>query len=74
MQLQRPASVTKEVSMIPEGTKIELDGPYFLREKRIQGSGMGSNHFRPDMPRCVEFYLQGRLKLDELVTQRLQLD
>jgi S-(hydroxymethyl)glutathione dehydrogenase/alcohol dehydrogenase len=35
---------------------------------------MGSNHFRTDMPRYVEFYLQGRLKLDELVTQRLQLD
>ena len=59
--------------MIPEGTKIELDGPYFLLEKRIQGSGMGSNHFRPDTPRYVDFCLQGRLKLDELVTQRLRL-
>ena len=26
------------------------------------------------MPRYVDFYLQGRLKLDELVTQRMQLD
>ncbi len=62
------------IGMIPQGTKIELDGPSFLREKRIQGSSMGSNHFRTDMPRYVEFYLQGKLKLDELVTRRLGLE
>ena len=60
--------------MIPQGTKIELDGASFLREKRIQGSSMGSNRFRIDMPRYIEFYLQGRLKLDELVTQRMKLE
>ncbi len=26
------------------------------------------------MPRYIEFYLQGRLKLDELVSQHLKLD
>lgn len=62
------------VGMIPQGTKIELDGPSFLRERRIQGSSMGSNRFRTDMPRYIEFYKQGRLKLDELVTQRLKLN
>ena len=62
------------IGMIPQGVKIELGGPSFLRERRIQGSSMGSNHFRTDMPRYVDFYLQGRLKLDELVTQRMQLD
>jgi S-(hydroxymethyl)glutathione dehydrogenase/alcohol dehydrogenase len=25
------------------------------------------------MPQYIEFYLQGRLKLDELVTQRMEL-
>ena len=70
----RPGGTATVIGMIPQGTKIELDGPSFLREKRIQGSSMGSNHFRTDMPRYVEFYLQGRLKLDELVTQRIQLD
>ena len=35
---------------------------------------MGSNRFRVDMPRYIEFYLQGRLKLDELVSQRLRLE
>ena len=61
------------IGMIPQGTKIELDGPSFLRERKIQGSSMGSNRFRTDMPRYIEFYLQGRLKLDEMVSQRLSL-
>jgi S-(hydroxymethyl)glutathione dehydrogenase/alcohol dehydrogenase len=43
-------------------------------EKRLQGSNMGSNRFRVDMPRYIDLYLQGRLKLDELVSQRITLD
>lgn len=62
------------IGMIPQGQKIELDGTSFLGERRIQGSSMGSNRFRIDMPRYIEWYRQGRLKLDELVTQRLRLD
>ena len=63
------------IGMIPEGVKIELDGGTFLRrERKLQGSSMGSNRFRVDMPRYIEFYLQGRLKLDELVSQRLRLE
>ena len=34
---------------------------------------MGSNHFPVDMLRIVDLYLQGRLKLDELISQRLPL-
>lgn len=35
---------------------------------------MGSNRFRIDLPHYVDWYIQGRLKLDELVTQRLPLE
>ena len=59
--------------MIPVGTKIELHGPDFLRERRIQGSMMGSNRFRIDMPRLIEFFQQGRLPLSHLVSGRLKL-
>ena len=62
------------IGMIPEGTKIQLDGPSFLKERKIQGSNMGSNRFRIDMPRYVEFYLQGRLKLDEIVSKKIRLE
>ncbi len=57
------------VGMIPVGQKIELEGSVFLRQKKIQGCTMGSNHFRVHMPQYVDLYLQGRLKLDEMVTK-----
>lgn len=62
------------IGMIPFGQTIELNGFEFLAEKKIQGSNMGSNHFRTDMPRYIDLYMQGRLKLDELVSARLQLE
>jgi S-(hydroxymethyl)glutathione dehydrogenase/alcohol dehydrogenase len=62
------------IGMIPEGQKIELPGSDFLDEKKIQGSNMGSNRFRVDMPRYVDLYMNGRLKLDELVSARIGLD
>ena len=62
------------IGMIPVGTKIELHGVDFLRERRIQGCMMGSNRFRTDMPRLIEFYLQGRLHLAEMVSARIKLE
>jgi S-(hydroxymethyl)glutathione dehydrogenase/alcohol dehydrogenase len=62
------------IGMIPVGTMIELHGVEFLFEKKIQGSNMGSNRFRVDMPRLIDLYLDGRLKLDELVSRRIRLD
>ena len=65
----RPGGTATIVGMIPVGQKIELDGPSFLREKKVQGCSMGSNRFKVDMPRYVELYRQGRLKLDEMITR-----
>jgi S-(hydroxymethyl)glutathione dehydrogenase / alcohol dehydrogenase len=61
------------IGMIPVGTKIELHGVDFLRERRIQGSMMGSNRFRTDMPRLIEFFMQGKLHLKEMVSGRIKL-
>ena len=35
---------------------------------------MGSNRFQYDMPRYVDFYLDGRLRLDEMISARISLD
>ncbi len=70
-----PGGVATIIGMIPFGTKIELDGWSFLQgEKRIQGSMMGSNRFRVDMPRYIDFYEQGRLKLDEMISKKGRLE
>ena len=70
----RPGGAATLIGMIPWGTKIELHGPDFLRERRIQGSLMGSNRFRTDMPRLIDFYLQGRLHLDQMISGHLKLE
>ena len=70
----RPGGTATIIGMIPLGQKIELDGSVFLREKKIQGSSMGSNHFKVDMPKYIDFYMQGRLKLDEMITRRMPLE
>ena len=34
---------------------------------------MGSNRFRVDMPRFVDFYLAGKLHLDDMISAKLKL-
>src|SRR5690606_29426350 len=62
------------IGMVPSSQKLEIRGMDLLAEKKLQGSIMGSNQFRTDMPNMVRMYLDGRLKLDEMVSARLSLD
>ncbi len=72
-RMLRPGGTATVIGMIPPGEMVQLHGPDFLAEKKIQGSMMGSNRFRVDMPRFVDFYLQGRLHLDEMISKRIGL-
>lgn len=73
-KMVRPGGTATIIGMIPVGTMIELHGPELLREKKLQGSNMGSNRFRVDMPRYVDFYMQGRLNLDKMVSKTIKLE
>ncbi len=73
-RMLRQGGAATIIGMIPVGTKIELTGSDFLREKKIQGSFMGSNRFRVVMPRFIDFYLQGKLHLDEMISKRIKLE
>ena len=73
-QMLRRGGTATVIGMIAPPQTVDVLGADFLQEKRIQGSSMGSNHFRVDMPRYIEFYLQGRLHLDQLISQRIKLD
>ena len=70
----RPGGTATIIGMIPVGEKVEIEGSTLLREKKLQGSSMGSNRFRVDMPKYIDFYLQGRLLLDEMITRRGRLE
>ena len=73
-RMLRPAGVATIIGMVPEGQTIEVDAADLLLDKRLQGSNMGSNRFRVDMPRFVELYLNGKLHLDDMISRRIRLD
>ncbi len=49
-------------------------GSELLSEKTLQGSNMGSNQFRVDMPYYVDLYLEGKLKLDLISEKNIGLE
>ncbi len=68
----RPGGTATVIGMVPYGENIEVPGHEMLQAKKLQGCTMGSNRFRIDMPRLVDFYLAGKLKLDELISDRVE--
>ncbi|MXW54164.1 MAG: Zn-dependent alcohol dehydrogenase [Gammaproteobacteria bacterium] len=73
-RMLRAGGTATVIGMIPPGEMVSLHGPDFLQEKALQGSMMGSNRFRVDMPRFVDFYMQGSLHLDDLVSRRIGIE
>jgi S-(hydroxymethyl)glutathione dehydrogenase/alcohol dehydrogenase len=61
------------VGVLPPDATIEFPWMAIRPECRVQTSRMGSNRFRLDIPLYLEFYRQGRLLLDEMVTRRGRL-
>lgn len=58
------------VGVLREDDHIELSLSMLQNEKKLQHCTMGSNRFKIDLPRMVDFYLQGRLKLEEMISRR----
>src|SRR6476660_6623418 len=62
------------VGVLPPDAQIEFPWMAIRPECRVQTSRMGGNRFRIDIPRYLDFYRQGRLLRDEMVTRRGRLD
>jgi Zn-dependent alcohol dehydrogenase len=62
------------VGMPASGVMASFDpGTFAAYGQRVLGSKMGSARIETDVPRIIDFYRQGRLKLDELITGRYPL-
>lgn len=70
----RPGGTATVIGLIPVGAKVAIPGDQLFDERKLQGSNMGSNRFRIDVPRYVRMYLEGTLNLDEMVTARMPLE
>lgn len=62
------------VGMLPPDEMVSFPGKEFIYGKKVIGSMLGSNRFPHDIPRLIDFYVQGKLKLDELVSQHIALE
>lgn len=81
----RPATIEQAFAMLrTQGTatvvgvarvndRASIPPIELLREKRLQGTNMGSSRFRLDVPLYCRLYLAGRIKLDELVSSYIEL-
>ena len=58
----------------PFGSEVTVPAfPFSMEEKWLIGSFYGSAQFHHDMPRLIDLYMAGRLKLDQLVTRKFKL-
>jgi S-(hydroxymethyl)glutathione dehydrogenase / alcohol dehydrogenase len=58
------------VGVLPPDAEIAFPWMAIRPECKVQTSRMGSNRFRIDIPLYLDFYRQGRLDLDNMVTKR----
>ncbi len=74
-EMIKPGRTAYLVGVPPIGAQIELHGAMMtLQAKGLQGLFMGMSRFKEDIPMMADLYLQGRLKLDELVAATITLD
>ncbi|HEX2834233.1 MAG TPA: Zn-dependent alcohol dehydrogenase [Thermoanaerobaculia bacterium] len=82
-----PNAVTDAMRMIRRGGTVVVVGMPGVRdtapirifdvvwsEQHLIGSRMGGTRLHTDIPRLVDLYLRGRLKLDELISGRYSLE
>ncbi len=82
-----PAVITQAYLSVKRGGKAVVVGvPGFdqmvtipaatlaLEERSLVGSLYGSANLRRDMPRLIDLYMNKKLKIDELISRRIELD
>ncbi len=75
VQMTGRGGTTVLVGVVPLTDMVPLPAADItLQEKKVVGSYMGSNRFRFDMPKYIDYYLDGRLRLDEMISSRIKLE
>jgi S-(hydroxymethyl)glutathione dehydrogenase/alcohol dehydrogenase len=74
LAMARPGRTAYVVGVPAAEATIEVPGaPLVFRSKGLRGLIMGASRFTRDIPVLARLYLQGRLLLDELVAERIDL-
>lgn len=71
----RKGGVAVVVGVAPEEAEVAINAVGMMRSaKTLMGCNYGSVRPHYDIPRYVDLYLNGRIKLDELISRRFALD
>ena len=57
----------------PDGSRISIDPRMLLQEKILTGTSFGSSRQQVDLPMLVDLFMDGRLRLRELVSRQIDL-
>jgi S-(hydroxymethyl)glutathione dehydrogenase/alcohol dehydrogenase len=72
--MTRRGGTVTVVGLVPGGSTVNIPTDDLFYERRLQGSVMGSNDFKRDVPRYLEMWRDGTLNLGDLVTRRITLE
>ena len=61
------------VGVSPAGTRLSIDPTLFLQQRVLTGTSFGGGRQRTDVPMLIDLYMDGKYKLDELISRRLPL-
>ena len=70
----RPGGTAVMVGVPPTGAEIAVPGMDLFFDRTLMGTFYGAGNPRVDFPWLIDLYMDGRLKLDELVTKFRPLD
>jgi S-(hydroxymethyl)glutathione dehydrogenase / alcohol dehydrogenase len=66
--------LTTIVGIAAHDSRTSLNPMMFLTGRRIKGSIFGGAKGRTDLPKVVDWYMNGAINIDDLVTHRLSLE
>jgi S-(hydroxymethyl)glutathione dehydrogenase/alcohol dehydrogenase len=61
------------VGVCPAGTRLSIDPTLFLQQRVLTGTSFGGGHQRTDVPMLIDLYMEGRYRIEELISRRLPL-
>jgi S-(hydroxymethyl)glutathione dehydrogenase/alcohol dehydrogenase len=62
------------IGVAPAGAEIVTRPFQLVTGRRWQGTAFGGARGRTDVPKIVDWYMEGKIKIDDLITHKLPLD
>jgi S-(hydroxymethyl)glutathione dehydrogenase/alcohol dehydrogenase len=62
------------IGVSPTGTRVTIDPGMLLEERVLTGSSFGGARQRVDLPMLIDLFMEGKLKIRELISREVELE